>query len=57
MYCDRGRWVVNTDLPLDNAEGFPRYYFSLEVAKSEMAEWVNVRKEFDEAAKAMKRKK
>jgi hypothetical protein len=48
--CDRGRyWVrVFTELgvpALDWQEGFPRYYFSLEVAKSEMEAWVNAREE------------
>lgn len=46
-YCDRGRWVANVDgigiSGLDDQEGFPRYYFSLEYAKAEMEAWVNMR--------------
>jgi len=35
-YCDRGHFVVNIKLPgIDDADMFPRYYFSQEVAKSE----------------------
>jgi hypothetical protein len=44
-YCDRGRYLVKTELPLDIAEGFPRYYFSLDVAKSEIAVWLKGRRE------------
>lgn len=44
-YCDRGRFIVRTDAPLDNQEGFPRYYFDLEIAKQEMASWVAGRAE------------
>lgn len=54
-YCDRGRWVVNVNgdgvAPLDDQEGFPRYYFDLEVAKKEMEAWVNMR----ETCKAAKK--
>lgn len=45
-YCDRGRYHAMTDAPLDNQEGWPRYYFDLETAKREVIEWVKVRKEF-----------
>jgi hypothetical protein len=44
-YCDRGRYIARVDAPIDYQEGFPRYYFDLEVAKQEMAEWVAVRHE------------
>lgn len=49
LYCDRGNFVANVmvvDLfPLDDYEGFPRYYFELETAKKEMEFWVNKREE------------
>jgi hypothetical protein len=46
-YCDRGEYLVKVfsdgiDV-LDCQEGFPRYFFSLEAAKSEMEAWVNKR--------------
>jgi len=44
-HCDRGRYVASTDAPLDPQEGWPRYYFDLEVAKREIEAWVAVRKE------------
>jgi hypothetical protein len=44
-YCDRGRYLAQTDAPLDPAEGWPRYYFSLDAAKAEIEAWVAVRKE------------
>jgi hypothetical protein len=44
-YCDRGRVIVKTELPLDEAEGWPRYYFSIDVAKSEVAIWLKGRRE------------
>lgn len=44
-YCDRGRFHAQTDAPLDSAEGWPRYYFDLDVAKREIAAWLNCRKE------------
>lgn len=36
-YCDRGHWHLNIDGPLelDEADRFPRYYFSLEHAVEE----------------------
>jgi len=36
-YCDRGHWQVNIALPLDldEQDGFPRYYMTLETAKKE----------------------
>jgi len=48
-YCDRGRWnvVIETiGVPSpDEQEGFPRYFFKLDTAKSEMEEWVKMRSE------------
>lgn len=44
-YCDRGRYIVKCSAPLDNQEGWPRYYFALAVAKSEAEAWLNARKE------------
>jgi len=44
-YCDRGRYVVMTDAPLDHQEGWPRYYFDLNVAKTEIDRWVAGRSE------------
>jgi len=43
-YCDRGRFLAKAHLPLDDAEGWPRYYFSLETAMSEIEKWLKVRK-------------
>ena len=35
-YCDRGHWKMCCELPdFDAADGFPRYYMSLAVAKAE----------------------
>jgi hypothetical protein len=44
-HCDRGRYLLMLDAPIDHQEGFPRYYFDLNVAKSEAEAWVNVRAE------------
>lgn len=44
-YCDRGRYIVKPELPLDPAEWWPRYYFSIDVAKSEVEAWLKGRKE------------
>ena len=44
-YCDRGRWLAQCDAPLDSQEGWPRYYFNLASAKSEIALWVSARRE------------
>lgn len=48
-YCDRGRWCVGINAKgvphPDEQEGYPRYFFNLDYAKSEMEEWVKVRKE------------
>jgi len=45
VYCDRGRYLAKTDAPLDAQEGFPRYYFDLEIAKRELQAWIDARKE------------
>jgi hypothetical protein len=43
-YCDRGRWWFKCDLPdLDGADGFPRYYMSLAVARLEIIAFLNWR--------------
>lgn len=48
-YCDRGRYMVyadNKDVlwnPIDGADFFPRYYFSLENLVSELEAFVEIR--------------
>lgn len=54
-YCDRGKWLVMVSTvingisdyssPLDDQEGFPRYFFELDNIKSEMQAWANERQE------------
>lgn len=44
-YCDRGRYLAQTDAPLDHQEGWPRYYFSLPAAKQEIQKWLDGRME------------
>lgn len=49
-YCDRGDWIINVDAVgdsrLDNADGFPRYFFGdAEAAKTQMKTWVSRREE------------
>jgi hypothetical protein len=41
-YFDRGRFSANYEgsFYIDAADGFPRYYMSLDVAKSEMKAWL-----------------
>ena len=52
-YCDRGRygfWAeskVPDQLTIDWADGFPRYFFSLQRAFDEMHDWVQFRKLLD----------
>lgn len=51
-YCDRGRFIVKV-YPLhplgcracdvDDADGFPRYYFDEERAKAEIQAWIEIR--------------
>ncbi len=45
VYCDRGHWQLNIDLPLglDHQDGFPRYYMTLETAKKETELFLNWR--------------
>jgi hypothetical protein len=52
-YCDRGRFIAKvtvfahhalTDLYLDEADGWPRYYFNEERAKAEIADWIACRR-------------
>jgi len=48
-YCDRGRWIARVEawgalkMDLDEADGWPRYYFELTVAKSECEAWLRCR--------------
>lgn len=44
-YCDRGHWQFNVDgIPdVDWADGFPRYYMDLEIAKREAEAWLRWR--------------
>ncbi len=44
-HCDRGRFLAKAFVPLDDAEGWPRYFFSLETAMNEIEQWLKVRKE------------
>ena len=51
-YCDRGRYGFisevkegfHHELTIDSADCFPRYFFSLQRAFDEMADWVDCRK-------------
>ena len=51
-YCDRGRWechVIDQGFPtnpnpVDHADMFPRFFFSLERAKAEMEDWMDARR-------------
>lgn len=47
-YCDRGRYIVKahpkgTDLHVDWADGFPRYYFSRTRMVEELDAWLRAR--------------
>ena len=50
-YCDRGRWECHVICPgfpinpnpIDAADMFPRYFFSLDRAKAEMEDWMEER--------------
>lgn len=43
-YCDRGHWLVHSNLPgTDPADGFPRYYMRFDVAKEETERWLRWR--------------
>jgi hypothetical protein len=42
-YCDRGRWIAKisaTEMWLDEADGWPRYYFDLKRAKLELEAYI-----------------
>lgn len=54
-YCDRGAVIAKTDLPIDHSEGWPRYYSSFAVAKSEVEKWLENRKEIHESKVEEKR--
>lgn len=49
QYCDRGRYEVNVfssnilELHVDEADGFPRYYFYLVNLISEVEAWIYAR--------------
>jgi hypothetical protein len=51
QYCDRGDWMMLVDSrgaesPLDQADGFPRYFFGdVTAVKAQFAAWVAKRKE------------
>ena len=55
-YCDRGKYHVLVEsqgiLPLDDQEGFPRYYFRWENLVDEMEHWVSERHAVKDARKA-----
>lgn len=43
-YCDRGHWLFNVSIPgVDWADGFPRYYMDLDIAKREAEAWLRWR--------------
>ena len=48
-HCDRGRFVAKLfcqhykPIHVDHQDGWPRYYFSEERAKAEIADWLAVR--------------
>jgi hypothetical protein len=52
-YCDRGSVEVHVlvrperraDVVVDAADSFPRYYFDLDCAKSEVQDWMEARKQ------------
>ena len=50
VYCDRGRflWSVESTntrrLTIDSADGFPRYYFTVDAAVLEICAWLDARK-------------
>jgi len=44
LYCDRGHWQVNSELPdIDAQDSFPRYYMSETTARNETIAWLNWR--------------
>lgn len=48
-YCDRGNWLANIvahgelGRDLDDADGWPRYFFDLDRAKLEIEAWLKKR--------------
>jgi hypothetical protein len=51
FYCDRGRYqfwidgkINQTKIDIDWADGFPRYFFSLQRAIDEIHEWIEFNK-------------
>lgn len=47
-YCNRGDWIAKLEVgdlgfSLDDADGWPRYYFDLERAKAESRAWLQKR--------------
>lgn len=52
-HCDRGRYYVLVEsevvAPLDDQEGFPRYFFKLGNLIDEMTAWANARQEVRDA--------
>ncbi len=49
-YCDRGRWIANIDpkgvfgLNIDAADHWPRYYFDLRVAMTEVEAFLEAKR-------------
>ena len=51
-YCDRARWEAHihdrgfptNPSPIDHADNFPRWYFSLERGKDEMEDFCRIRR-------------
>ncbi len=47
VYCDRGRWHANIDTHgvwVSESDPWPRYYFNLDAAKSELLEYLKAKK-------------
>lgn len=52
-YCDRGNYIAkmfDNGLVTDHQDGWPRYYFDLNVAKAECEAWVEKRKKYSTKA-------
>jgi hypothetical protein len=51
-YCDRGNWIAKVfptgglAMDIDSQDGWPRYYFSFENAKSEVEAWLKKRRQW-----------
>lgn len=49
LYCDRGHWIAKLHprdelaLEIDDADGWPRYYFGWQALTSEIAAWLEAR--------------